>query len=206
MSAMNKESLELNDLSNDPIEQFSTWFSSAAKSGQTEPEAGCFATATPDGRPSARIVLLKHYDSSGFVVFTNYTSRKAAELKVNPRAALTFYWPVAGRQVRIEGSVESTSREENLAYFASRPYESRLGAWASSQSSVISSREELLERFEQIKKKYADEQAVPLPDFWGGYRITPIVMEFWQQGSHRLHDRFRYNFSEGCWEIARLAP
>jgi pyridoxamine 5'-phosphate oxidase len=152
------------------------------------------------------MVLLKAFDSRGFVVFTNYGSRKATELEANPRAALTFFWPATGRQVRIEGLTVRTSREESLAYFASRPYESRLGAWASNQSAPLPCREELEERFEQFRARYPEGHPVPLPGHWGGYRIKPVNIEFWQQGPFRLHDRFLYGIEKGRWRVQILSP
>ncbi len=206
MTASDRPYLDTSDMSPDPISQFSLWYAQAEQTGQPDPETCCLSTATAEGKPSARIVLLKKFDSSGFVVFTNYASRKAKEIEANPYAALTFYWPVLGRQVRIEGRAARTSREDSLAYFTSRPYESRLGAWASPQSTPIPDRNAVVDKFELYKAKYPDPKAVPLPDFWGGYRIAPQAVEFWQQSSFRLHDRFRYSMHENTWKLERLAP
>ena len=200
------EHLKPEQLAADPIEQFGRWYAAAPAAGQNDPEICCLATATPGSRPSARIVLLKGFDSRGFVIYTNYGSRKASELDANPHAALTFHWAVAGRQVRIEGAASRTSREESRAYFDTRPYESRLGAWASRQSVPLAGRDEMEAEFERLKAKYPDPADVPLPDFWGGYRIAPSVIEFWQQGPWRLHDRFRYSLIDEAWKVERLSP
>ena len=206
MSTQEKQHLDSGDFADNPVEQFGRWFSQAPAAGQSDPEVCCLATATPDGRPSSRIVLLKGFDSRGFVIYTNYSSRKARELDANPHAALTFHWPASCRQVRIEGTVSRTSREESREYFGTRPYESRLGAWASRQSSVLSSREELTAELERLKAQFPAPADVPLPDFWGGYRIDPAMVEFWQQGAWRLHERFRYSRTDGGWKLERLSP
>lgn len=193
-------------MSPDPVEQFRTWLADAAAAGLINPEAMTLATATPDGRPSARMVLLKGVDERGFVFFTNYESRKGAELEANPRAALVFYWAALERQVRVEGRVERTSAAESDAYFRSRPWGSRLGALASPQSRVIPSRDVLEQRVEELLCQYPDHD-IPCPSWWGGYRLIPVLIEFWQGQPNRLHDRLRYERREdGGWDIRRLAP
>jgi len=197
------------DLADDPMTQFDAWFCAAVQAGVGEPNAMVLATATPAGVPSARVVLLKAYDEGGFVFYTNYDSRKAAELAGNPRAALLFPWHDLERQVRVEGVVGRTSAAESELYFSSRPRGSRLGAWASPQSAVLSSRAELAERLTEVTDRFGvDEDAdpVPLPDFWGGYRLRPDVVEFWQGRSDRLHDRLRYRHRPSGWRRDRLAP
>ena len=197
------------DLADDPMTQFDAWFCAAVQAGVGEPNAMVLATATPAGVPSARVVLLKAYDEGGFVFYTNYDSRKAAELAGNPRAALLFPWHDLERQVRVEGVVGRTSAAESELYFSSRPRGSQLGAWASPQSAVLSSRAELAERLAEVTDRFGvDEDAdpVPLPDFWGGYRLRPDVVEFWQGRSHRLHDRLRYRHRPSGWRRDRLAP
>ena len=197
------------DLADDPMTQFDAWFCAAVQAGVGEPNAMVLATATPAGVPSARVVLLKGYDEGGFVFYTNYDSRKAAELAGNPRAALLFPWHDLERQVRVEGVVGRTSTAESELYFSSRPRGSQLGAWASPQSAVLSSRAELAERLAEVTDRFGvDEDAdrVPLPDFWGGYRLRPDVVEFWQGRSDRLHDRLRYRHRPSGWRRDRLAP
>jgi pyridoxamine 5'-phosphate oxidase len=163
------------------------------------------ATATPEGKPSARVVLLKGFDERGVVFFTNYEGRKSAELLTNPYAALVFYWIELERQVRVEGPVEKTSRQESEEYFRTRPVESRLSAWASKQSSVIPSRNFLEQKMSDLKSRY-ENQEVPLPPFWGGFRLQPQMFEFWQGRENRLHDRIRYTQQGGVWVIERLSP
>ena len=190
----------------DPLTMFEAWFAEAAESGLVEPNAMTLATATPDGKPSARVVLLKDFDAAGFNFFTNYASRKGEELAANPFAALTFWWGPLERQIRIEGRVEKLDAATSDAYFASRPQGSRLGAWVSHQSAVIPDRTVLEQRLAELTAQYGDE-APPRPPFWGGYRVIPAVYEFWQGGLHRLHDRLRYTRrDDGTWELVRLSP
>ena len=184
---------------------FSAGSKTATLSEIPEPNAMTLATAGPDGRPSARIVLLRGYDARGFVFFTNYESRKGRELEANPHAALVFHWHDLERQIRIEGPVERTSAEESDAYFETRPVGSRMGAWASRQSEVIADRKTLEDRVRALELEYPDGQ-VRRPDYWGGYRVIPSVIEFWQGRPSRLHDRLRYTRSAHGWFIERLSP
>jgi pyridoxamine 5'-phosphate oxidase len=200
-----REALAEADVDADPVAQFGRWFEQATQAGLLEPSAMTLATATPDGRPSARMVLLRGFDERGFCFYSNYESRKAAELAANPRAALVFWWDALERQVRIEGRVERTTREESEAYFHSRPPGSQLSAAASPQSRVIEDRAVLEEQVRRLATDSHDGQ-VPLPDSWGGYRLTPEVVEFWQGRPNRLHDRLRYRRAGDAWVIERLAP
>jgi pyridoxamine 5'-phosphate oxidase len=193
------------DVAPNPIDQFRSWMQEAIDAGLTFPNAMTLATATREGVPSARIVLLKGIDARGFVFFTNYESRKGRELAENPRAALVFYWQELGRQVRVEGEVAALPTEESEDYFRSRPRGSRLAAWASRQSQVITSRGALEERFSDLASAY-QEQEIPVPPFWGGFLVTPDVIEMWQGRRDRLHDRVRYRRDEGSWLRERLAP
>jgi len=194
------------DLHSDPFKQFGAWFAAALAADIRDVNAMSLATATPDGQPSVRIVLLKGFDERGFTFFTNYDSEKGRQLEANPQAALAFFWVKLERQVRISGSVERTSREDSAAYFHSRPAGSRLGAWVSKQSEVIDSRQILDARLEQMTERF-DGGEISLPPHWGGYRVKPDQIEFWQGRPNRLHDRFRYSRrSEGAWQIDRLAP
>jgi len=199
-SALTKDSVDAN-----PIRQFATWYDEVLAKGVSEADAMTLATATKDGRPCARVVLLKSFDDSGFVFYTNYQSRKGRELDENPQACLLFYWPKVWRQVRIEGKIEKVSAEESDEYFQSRPLGSKLGAWASNQSEVVDSRETLEERFAELEKRFGEE--VPRPPHWGGYRLKPNAIEFWQGRDNRLHDRLRYRLQEdSTWLIERLGP
>ena len=198
-------SLSETDVDSDPIRQFHRWFEDATLAEIPEPNAMALATATPDGRPSARIVLLRGYNERGFTFFTNYESRKGRELEVNPRAALVFHWHDLERQVRIEGKVERVSAAESDAYFQSRPAGSRLGAWASNQSEVIPDRADLEARTRELERQYPDG-LIARPDYWGGYRVVPEIIEFWQGRPSRLHDRLRYIRRDESWVIERLSP
>ena len=189
----------------DPIRQFQTWFNDAIAAKLPMPDAMTLATATPDGKPSARMVLLKQVDHDGFVFFTNYTSAKARQLDANPHAALVFFWAHLDRQVRVEGSITKTSVEESREYFATRPRESQIGAWASQQSEAIESRAALEERAAELEKLYADRD-IDCPEHWGGYRLKPERIEFWKSRIGRLHDRILYQREGDSWTIIRLAP
>jgi pyridoxamine 5'-phosphate oxidase len=195
------------ELAADPVEQFRLWLDQAMAADPQEFTAMTLATADREGRPSARVVLLKGVDERGFVFYTNYESRKGRELQENPRAALVFYWGALDRQVRVEGTVERTSREESEAYFRSRPLGSRLGAWASPQSRPLSGREEIERRVEEAGRRFPEGE-VPLPEDWGGFRVRPEEIEFWQGRRSRLHDRLRYvrSSSGDGWRVERLAP
>jgi pyridoxamine 5'-phosphate oxidase len=201
-SAFTKATIDPN-----PFRQFELWFKEAGAAGMSEQDqvSMTLATANRDGRPCARIVLLKSFDESGFVFFTNYNSRKGGELTDNTRACLLFYWAPLWRQVRIEGVVEKVSAAESDEYFHSRPLGSKIGAWASDQSRPIANRSDLEKRFEEFAAKFFDD--VPRPPHWGGYRVKPDVIEFWQGRENRLHDRLVYvRESDGSWHIERLAP
>ena len=201
-----KGGLAERDLHPNPIEQFRRWFAQSQEAHLPEPNAMTLATASADGIPSARIVLLKGVDEDGFVFFTNYESQKGEELGENPHAALVFYWAELERQVRIMGGVTKTSREESEEYFAKRPVESQLGAWASEQSTVIPNRRSLEDQLTALGKWY-EGQEIPAPPYWGGYRVSPETIEFWQGRPNRLHDRLVYTLDDGGkWEIDRLAP
>lgn len=194
------------DLARDPFRQFEKWFQEAEAARAVEPNAMTLATCTRDGRPSARTVLLKDVDGRGFVFYTNYESRKGRELGENTRATLVFPWLALERQVIVEGTVTRTSREESEAYFHSRPHASQLAAWASQQSSILVGRTVLEDAFKQVEKKYAG-MPVPLPPHWGGFRLSPDLVEFWQGRRSRLHDRLRYRREkDGSWSVERLSP
>ncbi|MBK1988442.1 pyridoxamine 5'-phosphate oxidase [Sphaerospermopsis aphanizomenoides BCCUSP55] len=189
-----------------PFIQFKFWFEQALAAQLPEPNAMTLATSSPDGKPSARMVLLKNFDERGFVLFTNYNSNKGQEIAANPHAALVFWWAELERQVRILGTVEKISSEESDGYFEMRPPGSRLGAWASNQSEVIPSREILEAQLQEFQRKY-ENQEVPRPPHWGGFRVIPQEIEFWQGRSSRLHDRLLYTrLNDGGWKIERLSP
>jgi pyridoxamine 5'-phosphate oxidase len=192
-------------LSQEPLEQFEHWFAEAKRAGVEVPETMTLATADGEGVPSARMVLLKGAGEDGFVFYTGYGSRKSEELGQNPRAALVFYWRQLGRQVRVEGSVERVSEPESAAYFATRPRGSQLAAWASQQSRPLRSREELDRRYAELEREYEDRE-VPLPPHWGGYRLRPEAIEFWEHRENRLHDRLRYTRAREGWKVERLSP
>lgn len=188
-----------------PVLQFEEWFSEAVQSEKFDPNAMSLSTVNASGKPSSRIVLLKEYSDEGFIFYTNYESRKGRELEENPNACLNFFWPELIRQVLIEGSVEKVSREKSAAYFSKRPRASQLSAWASPQGEVVSSRNELEERYQKMDSKFPDE--VPLPPGWGGFILKPERFEFWQGRLNRLHDRLSYEKTDGSeWKISRLAP
>lgn len=199
------EELDEKTIDPDPIEQFQTWFADAVAAKLPLPEAMTLATATPDGKPSARMVLLKQVDEAGFVFFTNYNSVKARQLDANPFAALVFYWSKLDRQVRVEGSVTKTSAEESCEYFGTRPRESQIGAWASAQSEAIESRGILEQRAQDLETLYSDRE-IDCPEHWGGYRLKPERIEFWKSRIGRLHDRLLYQRVGDVWTITRLAP
>jgi len=198
--------LDEKEIDRDPVRQFQIWLDDAIAANIPLAEAMTLATATPDGRPAARMVLLKQVDQSGFVFFTNYRSAKARQLDANPYAALVFYWNLLERQVRVEGSVVRTSAEESREYFQTRPRESQIGAWASEQSEVIGSRDVLEQRAQELETLYCDRD-IDCPEHWGGYRLKPERIEFWKGRIGRLHDRILYERdSSGLWTISRLAP
>ncbi len=198
-------SLEREDLNDNALEQFERWFSEACETVELEPNAMSLATVNEAGAPSSRTVLLKYFDEKGFVFFTNFSSRKAADIAVNDRVSMLFFWRELGRQIRIDGTAAKIPATESLKYFTTRPRGSQLGAWVSHQSSIITSRSLLESKFEEIRRKFADKD-VPLPSFWGGYRVVPVAIEFWQGRTDRLHDRFLYTRADGRWTIERLAP
>jgi pyridoxamine 5'-phosphate oxidase len=197
--------LKEDEVSDNPIKQFELWFSDALKADGKSAHAMSLATSTNDGKPSVRTVLLKGYDESGFIFFTNYSSRKGNELKENPRGALLFFWKELERQIRIEGIIEKVSQRESDEYFHKRPVDSQIAALASNQSSVIKNRDALENKFNELKNKYKNS-VVPLPEFWGGYKLIPGYMEFWQGRQNRMHDRISYTNENGNWKIERLAP
>lgn len=200
------EGLRRADLDANPIKQFDKWFAAAIKADIRDANAMALATATPDGKPSVRIVLLKSFDEAGFVFFTNYSSAKGRELERNPHASLVLYWMEVERQIRVDGAVEKISREESEEYFHTRPVGAQIGAWASQQSEVIDGRRVLDARLAEMTQRFAGRD-IPLPPHWGGYRLKPEAIEFWHGRANRLHDRFRYKRrADGSWVIDRLSP
>lgn len=201
------DSLEVSQVANNPVKQFEAWFQDAQNNNIREPNVMTLATSTIDGKPSARVILLKGIEEDGFLFFTNYSSRKGKEMALNPNAAMVFCWLKLARQVRIEGIVKKVSEEASKSYFQSRPKGSQIGAMASPQSRVISDREVLEDKVLELEKEFADDEKLPLPIFWGGYKLIPSVIEFWQGRTNRLHDRIRYTQqSDKSWKIERLAP
>lgn len=200
-----KEELNESTIAENPIQQFAAWFEQALSADLLDSNAMTLSTVNKEGVPSSRIVLLKGVDEQGFRFYTNYKSRKGTELAENPHAALCFYWAALERQVRIEGKVQKLSRDQSEVYFHKRPRLSQLGAWASQQSSEVASRQELESQFEEVKERFEGEE-VPLPDFWGGYRLLPDRIEFWQGRRGRLHDRICYKRKSDDWEVFRLSP
>ena len=197
--------LTRDSLMDEPFSQFELWMNQAIESHIQDPTAMSIASVDADGQPSQRMVLLKHFDTGGFVFYTNLESRKAKQIQANHKVSLHFPWLQLDRQVVVGGRAEALPRAEVLKYFLSRPVESQLAAWASKQSSVISSRQVLEQQFSDITEKFSTGE-IPLPDFWGGYRVVPTEIEFWQGGEKRLHDRFRYQLNSGNWKISRLSP
>lgn len=195
------------EMASNPFNQFEKWFDDAVKLGEKEPNAMTLSTVDSEGWPSARVVLLKKINRDGFVFYTNYTSHKAQEIDFNHKAHLTFLWIDLERQVRVKGEVAKVSREESEQYFHSRPRGSQIGAWVSHQSTVIDSHEELEKKVKEIEERFKDYDEIPLPEFWGGYRLSPISIEFWQGRTNRLHDRILYTKAKNdTWDIVRLSP
>ena len=200
-------SLLENEIDSNPFKQFASWFQEALNADLIEPNAMTLATASPNGKPSARIVLLKGYDERGFVFYTNYESTKGQELIANPQAALVFFWDKLERQIRIEGKVTKVSMEESNNYFYSRPVGSQIGAWVSDQSRVIGDRETLENRQQELEQEYTEGSTIPRPSHWGGFRVVPDAIEFWQGRPSRLHDRLVYRLQDDAtWKIERLSP
>lgn len=199
------QALTRKDMDDNPFKQFEKWMNVALNCGMDEPNAFVISTAAKNGQPSSRTVLLKYFDEQGFVFYTNYTSRKAREIGENDKVSMLFPWYHLQQQIKIEGVAEKVSREQSLKYFLSRPHDSQLGAWASPQSKVIDSRDFLMLKWQNMRDKFR-EGKIPLPDFWGGFRIRPTAFEFWQGQPSRLHDRFFYYKKNEGWEISRLAP
>jgi pyridoxamine 5'-phosphate oxidase len=201
-----KADLDIANVSTNPLAQFEKWFAEAREAAVPEPNAMNLATVSRSGRPSSRIVLLKSVENDAFLFYTNFQSQKGTELEENPSCALNFFWPELERQVRIEGIASFVPEDKSTAYFQSRPRASQVGAWASPQSLVIANREILEERARQIDKKYENLKALPKPKQWGGYKVEPFMIEFWQGRPSRLHDRIVYTKSDGGWKVSRLAP
>jgi pyridoxamine 5'-phosphate oxidase len=199
-----EKELNKSNIDKDPFRQFSKWMDEVLKTGIIEPNAMVLATSDENNLPSARIVLLKEIRDGEFIFYSNYESKKGHDLSINPNASLLFFWRELGRQIRISGTVSKTTKEDSAKYFASRPYESQISAWASKQSSIIPNRNYLEEKFREIKEQYNEE--VPLPDFWGGYRLAPNRFEFWQGRLNRLHDRIAFIKVSNEWRIERLSP
>jgi len=207
MKQANRPRIRREDLRDDPVEQFGDWFCEAREvSGLDLPDATCLSTVDEDGYPDGRMVLLKGFDERGFVFYTNLTSAKARALRRTPRAALTLYWEPLRRQVRVQGEVTPVDDAEADAYFATRPRGSRIGAWASDQSSPLEDADELERRFREARERFEGSDDIPRPPFWSGFRIEPRAVEFWQEGPDRLHDRFRYRRSGEGWTVTRLFP
>ena len=202
-----QQGLTREQLNPDPFEQFELWFQQACTANLPEPNAMCLATVSATGKPAQRMVLLKYFDRQGLVFFTNYESNKACQIEENPQVSLLFFWTALERQVQISGNAAKIPTPESLKYFATRPRGSQIGAWCSQQSQAISSRKMLELKFDEIKRKFRDRE-IPLPSAWGGYRVTPDSLEFWQGRPNRLHDRFLYSRTDvaSAWEIQRLAP
>ena len=200
-----KLSLDEDSVDQNPFLQFDKWFKEAIDAKVHEANAMILSTVNEEHRPSSRVVLLKGFDEQGFVFYTNYESNKSKEIGVNPNVSVVFFWPELERQIRIEGTAERISTKESMSYFFSRPVTSRLGAWASAQSAIIEGRKVLEKRLEELKKQFKGED-VPYPTFWGGYRISPSKVEFWQGRPSRLHDRLLFTRTESNWEISRLSP
>lgn len=201
-----KHTLDIADVDPDPLNQFSRWFNEAEKAEISEINAMTLSTVSSEGLPSSRIVLLKGIENGGFVFFTNYQSDKGKDLEANPAGALLFFWKELERQVRIQGSVSKISKEDSEKYFTSRPKGSQIGAWTSPQSTVIQSRELLVEREKELSEKFKNSEVLPKPEQWGGYVLDPVKMEFWQGRPNRLHDRILYTMMDNTWKINRLAP
>jgi pyridoxamine 5'-phosphate oxidase len=201
-----RATLDISNVLPDPVKQFEKWFDEAIQAGISEPNAMHLATVNEQGKPSSRIVLLKGIAKEGLVFYTNYQSKKGKELDQNPACAITFFWADIERQVRMEGVAERLDTNASETYFQSRPRGSQIGAWASPQSSVVKNREILEQRFSEIEKKFEAQKVLPRPHQWGGYRIDPLLIEFWQGRAGRLHDRIQFTKVEGVWRIDRLAP
>jgi len=198
--------LSRHDLDPDPFKQFEAWFGEACEHVPLEPNGVTVSTVDADGRPTSRTVLLKYFDGRGFVFFTNYSSNKAGDIAVNPQVCMLFFWRELGRQLKINGRAAKIPTSETLKYFTTRPRGSQIGAWVSEQSSIVTSRSLLETKFDEMKRKFANKE-VPLPSFWGGYRVVPETIEFWQGRTNRLHDRFLYTRQgDDGWSIERLAP